>query len=180
MALINRHQRKLRRKINSPFGLITISTADRILASITTSRTTRTVSTLLQLPGLGRQCSGFGTNIGSRYQQYNPSHTWTISNSLINEFRFTYMREGQLTFQHPQTTATVQNSCTTPAAQAVCFNGTSDSSAINSIISGAGIPTAQAGITTGLPVQSHRSSLHRYCGRILNWQRVGRRTAAGR
>ncbi len=99
----------------------------------------------------GANVPGFGTNVGSRYQQYNPSHTWTISNSLINEFRFTYMREGQLTFQHPQSTGVVQDSCTSSAAQAVCFNGTSDSSAINSIIAGAGIPTAQAGITTGLP-----------------------------
>jgi hypothetical protein len=99
----------------------------------------------------GANIPGFGTNVGSRYQQYNPSHTWTINNALVNEFRFTYMREGQLTFQHPQMTASVQDSCSSAAAQAVCFNGTSDSSAINSIISAAGIPTAQAGITTGLP-----------------------------
>ncbi|MGA7048429.1 MAG: carboxypeptidase regulatory-like domain-containing protein, partial [Candidatus Sulfotelmatobacter sp.] len=52
----------------------------------------------------GANIPGFGANVGSRYQQFNPSHTWTISNSLINEARFTYMREGQLTFQHPQST----------------------------------------------------------------------------
>ena len=99
----------------------------------------------------GANIPGFGANVGSRYQQYNPSHTWTINNSLVNEFRFTYMREGQLTFQHPQSTGSVQSSCSSPAAQAVCFNGTSDSSAVNALIAGAGIPTAQAGITTGLP-----------------------------
>ena len=49
----------------------------------------------------GANIPGFGANVGSRYQQFNPSHTWTITNNLINEFRFTYMREGQLTFQHP-------------------------------------------------------------------------------
>jgi hypothetical protein len=99
----------------------------------------------------GANVPGFGTKVNSRYQQYNPSHTWTINNALVNEFRFTYMREGQLTFQHPQMTSAVQDTCSSAAAQAVCFNGTSDSSAINSVIAGAGIPTAQAGITTGLP-----------------------------
>ena len=64
----------------------------------------------------GANIPGFGANVGSRYQQFNPSHTWTISNSLVNEFRFTYMREGQLTFQHPQATGAVQSSCTSAVA----------------------------------------------------------------
>jgi carboxypeptidase family protein len=104
----------------------------------------------------GANIPGFGAKVGSRYQQYNPSHTWTISNSLVNEARFTYMREGQLTFQHPQQTGSVQNSCTSAVPGGVCFGGTSDSSAINTLIanqvaSGA-IPSAsKAGITTGLP-----------------------------
>ena len=51
----------------------------------------------------GANIPGFGAKVGSRYQQYNPSHTWTITNTLVNEARFTYMREGQLTFQHPKT-----------------------------------------------------------------------------
>jgi hypothetical protein len=99
----------------------------------------------------GANIPGFGANVGSRYQQFNPSHTWTISNSLVNEFRFTYMREGQLTFQHPQATGAIQSSCSSAAAQAVCYNGTSDSSAINSLIASSGINPAQAGITSGLP-----------------------------
>ena len=33
----------------------------------------------------------------------------------------------------------------------MCFNGTSDSSAINSYIATQGVPTVEAGITTGLP-----------------------------
>jgi len=99
----------------------------------------------------GANIPGFGANVGSRYQQFNPSHTWTISNSLINEFRFTYMREGQLTFQHPQSTNAVQASCSSAAAQAVCFNGTSDSnSGPNSIVGQLGT-SPQYGITTGLP-----------------------------
>jgi hypothetical protein len=100
----------------------------------------------------GANIPGFGADVGSRYQQFNPSHTWTISNSLINEFRFTYMREGQLTFQHPQATGPVQSSCSSAAAQAVCFNGVSDSSAINTLISSQlGPDPSKAGITTGLP-----------------------------
>jgi hypothetical protein len=99
----------------------------------------------------GANIPGFGANVGSRYQQYNPSHTWTITNALINEARFTYMREGQLTFQHPQSTNLVQNSCLSAAAQAVCFNGTSDSnSGPNSIVGQLGT-NPQYGITTGLP-----------------------------
>jgi hypothetical protein len=99
----------------------------------------------------GANIPGFGANVGSRYQQYNPSHTWTISNSLINEARFTYMREGQLTFQHPQTTNLVQDSCLSPAAQAVCFNGTSDSNSGPLSIVGQLGTSPQYGITTGLP-----------------------------
>ena len=105
----------------------------------------------------GANIPGFGANVGSRYQQFNPSHTWTISNSLINEARFTYMREGQLTFQHPQSTNLVQDSCSSSAAQAVCFNGTSDSNSglasIQADLAAAGLPATspQYGITTGLP-----------------------------
>ncbi len=99
----------------------------------------------------GANIPGFGASVGSRYQQFNPSHTWTINNALVNEFRFTYMREGQLTFQHPQVTNAVQDSCSSAAAQAVCFNGTSDSSAINDLITASGIDPTKAGITTGLP-----------------------------
>jgi Carboxypeptidase regulatory-like domain len=99
----------------------------------------------------GANVPGFGALVGSRYQQYNPSHTWTISNSLVNEARFTYMREGQLTFQHPQNTGLIQASCSSAAAQAVCFNGTSDSNVgPNSIVGQLGT-NPQYGITTGLP-----------------------------
>ena len=99
----------------------------------------------------GANIPGFGANVGSRYQQFNPSHTWTITNNLINEFRFTYMREGQLTFQHPQSTNAVTASCSSAAAQAVCFNGTSDSSVGPNSIQGVFGTNPQFGITTGLP-----------------------------
>src|ERR1019366_5947782 len=94
----------------------------------------------------GANIPGFGANVGSRYQQFNPSHTWTISNSLINEARFTYMREGQLGFLRPQTSGAVTGSCT-GAAAAFCFTGTSDSSAITSEFG----TDPTLGIRTGLP-----------------------------
>jgi hypothetical protein len=99
----------------------------------------------------GANIPGWGTDVGSRYQQFNPSHTWTISNAVVNEFRFTYMREGQLTFQHPQVTNAVQDTCTSPSAQAVCFNGTSDSNSGATSIVGQLGTNPQYGITTGLP-----------------------------
>lgn len=105
----------------------------------------------------GANIPGFGSKVGTRSQQYNPSHTWTITNSLVNEARFTYMREGQLTFQHPQSTGSIYSSCSSTAAQAVCFNGTSDSnSGPNSIVGQLGT-NPQYGITTGLP--SNRTGL---------------------
>ncbi len=104
----------------------------------------------------GANVPGYGTIVKQRFQQWNPSHTWTISNSLVNEFRVTYLREGQLTFQHPQNTGAVTSFCT-GAAAAYCFNGTSDSSAINSFVASQGVAPGKAGITPGLP--SNRTGL---------------------
>ena len=59
----------------------------------------------------GADVPGFGSILRDRYQQYNFTHDWTISNTLVNEFRFAYNREGQRTFQHPQNTQLIQNSC---------------------------------------------------------------------
>jgi hypothetical protein len=98
----------------------------------------------------GANIPGYGTIVKQRFQQWNPSHTWTISNSLVNEFRVTYLREGQLTFQHPQNTGLVTSFCSGNASN-FCFNGTSDSPAINSLISSSGIAPGKAGITPGLP-----------------------------
>ena len=102
--------------------------------------------------GSGANVPGFGSLVRQRFQQWNPSHTWTLSNSLVNEFRFTYMREGQLTFQHPQVTGAVTSFCT-GAAAAYCFNGVSDSSAINNLIASwtPKVLPGRAGITPGLP-----------------------------
>jgi Carboxypeptidase regulatory-like domain len=94
----------------------------------------------------GANVPGFGNFNNSRYQQWNLSHTWTATNSVVNEARFTYMREGQLGFLKPQTTGAVTASCS-GAAAAFCFTGTSDSSAITS---GYGT-NPSLGITPGLP-----------------------------
>src|SRR5882757_4461551 len=68
---------------------------------------------------------GFGNNNASRVQQINLSHTWTISNSTVNEARITYFREAQGTFLHPQRTNNVIDSCSTLGV-ANCFNGVTD------------------------------------------------------
>jgi len=59
----------------------------------------------------GANVPGFGSVVAERFQQWNLSHTWSINPTTINEARFTYMREGQRTFQHPQNTESVINSC---------------------------------------------------------------------
>ncbi len=75
----------------------------------------------------GADVPGFGSILAERIQQYNITHTWTITNSTVNEFRFNYNREGQKTFQHPSNTELVQNSCPPPpswlTAPVPCFYG---------------------------------------------------------
>jgi outer membrane receptor protein involved in Fe transport len=107
----------------------------------------------------GANVPGYGTIVKQRFQQWNPSHTWTINNSMVNEFRFTYLREGQLTFQHPQNTGAVNSFCNglanVPGYQTnPCFTGVSDSPVVNGQIAANGTPQTglhSAGIYTGLP-----------------------------
>ncbi|PYV44947.1 MAG: hypothetical protein DMG94_12780, partial [Acidobacteria bacterium] len=73
-----------------------------------------TISPFAVFEAAGASVPGFGSIINDRYQQWNITHTWTLSNTTVNEFRFNYNREGQGTFQHPIFTTTVQNSCPTP------------------------------------------------------------------
>ena len=68
----------------------------------------------------GGNLPGFGDLTDDRTQQVNISHSWTIGTTAVNEARFTFFREGQGTFLHPQHTAPVQDSCkTVPTAN--CF-----------------------------------------------------------
>ncbi len=104
-----------------------------------------------QFEQAGANVPGFGNLNNNRFQQWNLTHTWTVSNAVVNEAHFTYMREGQLGFLQPQTTNPVANSCTGPAT-AFCFTGTSDSSAINTLVASfPSIPPGKVGITPGLP-----------------------------
>jgi hypothetical protein len=80
------------------------------------------VSPFAQFQASGANVPGFGSIVNERFQQWNISHTWTISNTAVNEFRFNYNREGQRTFQRPVFTTTVQNSC--PPAPAWLTNVT--------------------------------------------------------
>ena len=68
----------------------------------------------------GANLPGFGDLTDDRTQQVNISHTWAIGSTAVNEVRFTFFREGQGTFLHPQHTALVQDSCET-VATANCF-----------------------------------------------------------
>ncbi|HLV86008.1 MAG TPA: carboxypeptidase regulatory-like domain-containing protein [Candidatus Sulfotelmatobacter sp.] len=84
----------------------------------------------------GADVPGFGSRLAERIQQWNVTHTWTLSNSTVNEFRFNYNREGQETFQHPQNTELVQNACP-PApswltAPVPCFYGDGSSDPLGS------------------------------------------------
>ncbi len=72
------------------------------------------ISPFAQFQAAGANVPGFGSITNERFQQWNITHTWTISNTTVNEFRFNYNREAQRTFQHPTFTTTVQNSCPTP------------------------------------------------------------------
>jgi hypothetical protein len=82
----------------------------------------------------GANVPGFGSILAERFQQWNITHTWTLSSSTVNEFRFNYNREGQETFQHPANTSLVQQSCpsaptwlTTVTGTVPCFYGDSSS-----------------------------------------------------
>jgi hypothetical protein len=87
--------------------------------------------------GAGGNVPGFGSMFGTRVQQWNLSHTWTIGSNAVNEFRFNYFREGEQINNHPvNTLASVHDSCgAIPAAN--CFQDPA-------------FP-ATAGITTDLP-----------------------------
>jgi hypothetical protein len=89
----------------------------------------RLVSPFAQFQAAGANVPGFASITAERFQQWNISHNWTINNSTVNEFRFNYNREAQRTFQHPQRTSVVQDSCppapswiTDALGSVPCFN----------------------------------------------------------
>jgi len=90
-----------------------------------------TINPFNNFQAAGANVPGFGASTKQRFQQWNLSHTWTLTNSLVNEARFTYMREAQRTFAHSQRTNLVTDSCASAAAKPFCFTGVSDASIIN-------------------------------------------------
>lgn len=74
----------------------------------------RTLNPFALFENAGGNLPGFGDIVAERFQQWNITHNWTINSNTVNEFRFNYNREGQETFQHPENTELVQDSC--PAA----------------------------------------------------------------
>lgn len=97
----------------------------------------------------GATVPGFGNLNQSRFQQVNLTHTWTLTNAVVNEAHFTYMREGQLGFLKPASTGAVTSSCTSTAS-AFCFTGTSDSAGIVGQLG----TNPKYGITPGLPTHN--------------------------
>ena len=83
-------------------------------------------------------------------QQVNVTHTSTIGTTAVNEFRFTYFREGQGQFDAPLKTNAIQDSCGTGAASAFCFTGVSDSPTLNAVCTSSAVSQADCGIHTGL------------------------------
>ena len=71
--------------------------------------------------GAGANVPGFGGLYNNRYQQVNLTHTWVISPSTVNEFRFSAFREAQGEFNHPQHANLVQASCSAVPADE-CFS----------------------------------------------------------
>jgi hypothetical protein len=70
----------------------------------------------------GANVPGFGSNYSTRDQQFNLSETWTATPTVVNEARFTYFREGQLNYDHPQNTQLIQNVCGSAVPAANCFS----------------------------------------------------------
>jgi hypothetical protein len=78
----------------------------------------------------GATTGNFPGVYATRTQQINVTHTSTIGSTSVNEFRFSYFREGQLKFDAPTRTAAIQASCGSGAAAAFCFTGTSDTALV--------------------------------------------------
>jgi hypothetical protein len=110
----------------------------------------------------GAPLGNFPGDYATRTQQINVTHTSTIGATAVNEFRFSYFREGQLRFDTPTRTNAIQASCGTGTAKAFCFTGQTDTPLVDSsgncLSSGApptGTPpacpgNADFGIHTGL------------------------------
>ena len=109
-----------------------------------------TLDPFAKFQAAGDPLGGFPGIFATRTQQLNASHTSTIGTTAVNEFRFSYFREGQLQFDTPTKTNAIQASCGTGAAAAFCFTGASDSATINAICASGAASTADCGLHSGL------------------------------
>jgi hypothetical protein len=73
----------------------------------------------------GGNLGNFPGVFGTRTQQVNATHTWTIGSTMVNELRFSYFREGQQKFDQPVLTSAINDSCGS-SLTTICFTGTSD------------------------------------------------------
>lgn len=85
-----------------------------------------TLDPFAKFQAAGGNLGNFPGVYSTRTQQVNATHTWTIGSTSVNEFRFSYFREGQGQFDSPTVTSLVQNSCGSSSASAYCFTGTTD------------------------------------------------------
>lgn len=93
----------------------------------------------------GANLPGFGALFKTRVQQYNLSHTWTINSTSVNEFRFSYFREGQGNVNHPVNILPggLHTSCGTLVSTQECFQDLNNQITPNS--TGLGITTTIPG-----------------------------------
>jgi hypothetical protein len=110
-----------------------------------------TLDPFAKFQGLGAPLGNFPGVYATRTQQINATHTSTIGSTSVNEFRFTFFREGQLKFDTPTRTNTIQASCGTGPAAAFCFTGVADTKTLNDACAAGAANTADCGIHTGLP-----------------------------
>jgi hypothetical protein len=98
----------------------------------------------------GAPLGNFPGVYATRTQQINVSHTSTLGPTSVNEFRFTFFREGQLKFDTPTKTNAIQDSCGTGTASKFCFTGLSDSATLNAACAAGTTNAADCGIHSGL------------------------------
>jgi hypothetical protein len=113
-----------------------------------------TVDPFAKFQAEGAPLGNFPGDYATRTQQINVTHTSTIGATAVNEFRFSYFREGQLKFDTPTRTNAITDSCKSAPgfadASAFCFNGTTDSATLNAICAAGAVSIKDCGIHSGL------------------------------
>ena len=90
-----------------------------------------TLDPFAKFQAAGANLGNFPGDFATRTQQVNVTHTWTIGASSVNEFRFSYFREGQGKFNTPGLTSSITASCGSGGASSFCFTGTADTALVS-------------------------------------------------